>query len=103
MTSTSHSGCNDQDGTVDLCWCCGCSGNVEQMAHLGQHPEVAVCIRCAHSLSKWAWEIEDRSKTGPAAKTRHALRAARNAVVQRGWQNSPVLGGPIKWIGRRLP
>ena len=49
---------------MDLCWCCGCSGTVEQMAHLGQHPEVAVCIRCAHSLSKWAWEIEEGMSQG---------------------------------------
>ena len=30
---------------MDLCWCCGCSGNVDQMSHLGQHPEVAVCTK----------------------------------------------------------
>jgi hypothetical protein len=103
MTATSRGGRDDEAGTVDPCWCCGCSGNSEQMVHLGEHPEVAVCIRCAHSLSKWAWEIADRSKSGPAVKTRDALRAAREAVVRRGWQHSALLGGPIRWIGRWLP
>lgn len=103
MTTREHGGQTDDDGPAGVCWCCGCSGTDKRMVHLGEHPEVAVCIRCAHSLSKWAWELDDRSKSGPGVMARDAFRAARTAVVQRGWQDSPLLGGPIRWIGKWLP
>jgi hypothetical protein len=65
----------------------------EPMVHLGAHPEVAVCLRCAHSLSKWAWEIADESKSGIAVKTRDALRAGEDlscCVAGRALQCSAV-------------
>lgn len=73
------------------------------MVHLGNHPEVALCTRCARWAAKQAWAIEDRHKTGSLALLRHQLRAARQGVVSRGWQHHPLLGGPIRWLGRRLP
>lgn len=103
MTTAAHVEPSDMPGGPGVCWCCGCSGGDERMVHLGEHPEVAVCIRCAHSLSKWAWELDDESKSGPAVKVRDGFRAVRKAVMRRGWQNSRRFGGPLRWIGNRLP
>lgn len=73
------------------------------MVHLGNHPEVALCTRCARWTAKQAWEIEDQVKTGPLVLARNGLRAARRAVVKRGWQHSRLFGGPVRWLGKRLP
>ncbi len=58
------------------------------MVRLGNHPEATVCIRCAHSLSKRAWELEDRDRTSLASRTRDAFRSLRKTVVQRGWHHT---------------
>ncbi|BEP13625.1 hypothetical protein acdb102_19360 [Acidothermaceae bacterium B102] len=87
----------------NMCWCCGVSDDPARLVHLGDHPEVAVCTRCAHSISKWAWEIEDQSRTGPAVRGRDTFRRVRRLVVQRGWQNSPLIGRPLRWLGRHTP
>jgi hypothetical protein len=71
--------------------------------HLGNHPEVTVCIRCAHSISKWAWEIEDQSRTGIAVRARDGFRRLRRGVVQRGWHHHRLIGRPLRWIGRHTP
>jgi hypothetical protein len=73
------------------------------MVHLGNHPEVALCRACARWAAKQAWEIEDRSKTGLVVSARDRLRAARRGVIQRGWHRSPLIGRPLRWIGRHLP
>jgi hypothetical protein len=73
------------------------------MLHLGNHPEVAVCINCAHFLHKEATGIEDSSKAGLGPRARDAFRSVRRAVVQRGWHRSPLIGRPLKWLGRYLP
>lgn len=73
------------------------------MIHLANHPEVALCLRCGRWAAKQAWEIEDRAKTGPLVLARDRLRAARRAVVHRNWQHHPIFGGPLTWIGKRLP
>jgi hypothetical protein len=31
------------------------------------------------------------------------FRAVRREVIRRGWHHSPLVGGPIRWIGKRLP
>ena len=93
----------DGDATRFECWCCGAIEDRSRFVHLGNHPEVLLCVRCAHSVSKWAWEIEDQAKTGPLVMVRDGFRAARRGVIRRGWQHSRVFGGPIRWIGRRLP
>jgi len=93
----------DGDAKRSECWCCGAVDDPTRLVHLGNHPEVMLCIRCAHSVSKWAWEIEDQSKTGPLVVARDRLRAVRRAVIQGGWQHHSVFGGPIRWIGKRLP
>jgi hypothetical protein len=94
----------DQSGmNPSQCWCCGTSEDPARMVRLGNHPEVALCTRCARWAAKQAWAIEDRDRTGPGALLRHQLRAVRHSVVGRGWQHHRFLGGPIRWIGKRLP
>jgi hypothetical protein len=85
------------------CWCCGMSGNPAKMVHLGNHPEVTMCTRCAHSVSKWAWEIEDADRTGLAVRVRDQLRGMRKTVVRRGWHHSGLIGRPLRWLGKYLP
>jgi hypothetical protein len=85
------------------CWCCTSREADDRMVHLGTHPEVAVCVRCAHSLSKWAWEVEDRDKTGPGVAARNGFRKIRARVIRRGWHRSPVFGRWIRWVGKHLP
>ncbi|MGH8960231.1 MAG: hypothetical protein ACRDWT_03355 [Jatrophihabitantaceae bacterium] len=85
------------------CWCCGAIDDPARLVHLGNHPEVAVCTRCARSIAKWAWEIEDRSRTGLAVRARDRFRSVRRAVIARGWHRSRFVGGPLRWLGRHLP
>jgi hypothetical protein len=85
------------------CWCCGAIDDPARMVHLGNHPEVALCIRCARWASKEAWEIEDRRKTGLLVRARDRFRTLRRGVVLRGWHHHRLFGGPLRWIGRKLP
>jgi hypothetical protein len=73
------------------------------MVHLGNHPEVALCVGCARWAANQAWEIEDTNKTGPLVLARDRLRAARRHVVDKGWRRNRLLGGPLRWLGKRLP
>jgi hypothetical protein len=73
------------------------------MVHLGNHPEVTVCTGCARSVSKWAWEIEDQSRTGAAVRARDQFRRLRRGVVRRGWHRSRFIGRPLRWLGRHTP
>jgi hypothetical protein len=73
------------------------------MVRLGNHPEVTVCVRCAHSLSKWAWEMEDRGRTSAAAHARNAVRALRKSVVRHGWHHNRYVGRYLRWLGRYTP
>jgi hypothetical protein len=101
-TMVSRTTIEDPEIKPSECWCCGSTDDPVQMVHLGNHPEVALCRRCAHWASKQAWQIADRAKTGPLVFARERLRALRRAVVERGWQHLPVFGGPMRWIGERL-
>src|SRR5260370_22969148 len=56
------------------------SGNPAKMVHLGNHPEVTLCTRCAHSVSKG----RGRSKTPTAPGSRYA-HATSCAVCARLW------------------
>jgi hypothetical protein len=85
------------------CWCCGRIEEPARLVHLGNYPEVTVCIRCAHSISKWAAEIEDQSRTGIAVRVRDELRRLRKTVVARGWHHNRLIGRPLRWLGRRMP
>jgi hypothetical protein len=85
------------------CWCCGMIQPREKMARLGNHPEVAICIRCAYSVKTWAWEIEDQSRIGLLVRVRDRFRRARKTVMRKGWHQHPIIGQPLRWLGRRLP
>jgi hypothetical protein len=74
-----------------------------KMVSLGNHPEVAICIRCAHSVRNWTWEIEDQSRTGLRVRQRDRLRHARKHALRKAWHQHPILGGAMRWLGRRLP
>jgi hypothetical protein len=63
------------------CWCCGRIEDPAKLVHLGNHPDMTVCTRCAHSISKWAWEIEDQSTTGLPVRARDEFRRLRKAVA----------------------
>lgn len=93
----------DEPPGQSKCWCCGTIEDPAKLVHLGNHPEVTVCTRCAHSISKWAWEIEDDSRTGLAVRARDRFRRLRKTVVQRGWHHHPLIGRPLRWIGKHTP
>lgn len=63
---------------------------------------LAVLGVCAVA-AKEAWEIEDQGRTGPLVRARDRFRAIRRGVVDRGWHRHRVFGGPLRWVGKRLP
>jgi hypothetical protein len=73
------------------------------MIHLDNHPEVEMCRLCARWAAKEAWEIEDRDKTGVLASMRDRFRHLRRRVIDRNWHRHPVLGPPLRWLGKHLP
>jgi hypothetical protein len=93
----------DPDSARSECWCCGSIDDPTRMIHLGNHPEVMLCVRCGHWAAKQAWEIDDRGKTGPFVLARDRFRALRRSVIEHGWQDNRALGRPLRWIGKRLP
>jgi hypothetical protein len=100
---TTRTAVEDDRPDPSQCWCWGATDHPDRLVHLGNHPEVVVCTRCAHSLSKWAWEIEDRGRTGPAVRVRDAIRSVRRTVVQHGWHHNKVVGRGLRWLGRFTP
>ena len=93
----------DEASEAGRCWCCGATEQPARLVHLGNHPEVMVCIRCAHSLSKRAWEIEDEARTGLATQVRRRIRRVRKSVVRRGWHQNRLVGGALRRLGRLMP
>jgi hypothetical protein len=93
----------EQGPSRSECWCCGTNQLSEQMVHLGNRPEVALCLRCAHFVHKQAGGIEDRTRTGPLVTARGRLRQARRNVIQKGWHRHPLVGRPLRWLGRYMP
>jgi hypothetical protein len=85
------------------CWCCGHQRAESDVVRLGEHPEVAVCLGCAHFLHQRARGREDAARPSPASRVRDALRAGRRLVMRRGWHQAPVLGRVLRRLGQRLP
>jgi hypothetical protein len=85
------------------CWCCGQRRAAESVVHLGNHPEVVVCLRCAHFLHKQARGREDALRSSPTARVRDALRAVRWQVVRRGWHRKPGIGPLLRRLGKHTP
>ena len=84
------------------CWCCAQRQQGDTTVHLGSHPEVLVCLRCAHFLHQQAMAREDALHPSPAARVRDLLRSARTVVMQHRRHQNRVLGRPLRWLGRHL-
>ena len=92
----------DSDGQVP-CWCCGSSQPESSVVRLGNHPEVAVCLGCAHYLHQQARGREDALRPSSAASARDVLRTVRRFVIQHGWHQKPVIGSLLRRLGRHAP
>ena len=90
------------DGRVQ-CWCCDTVDDPNRMVHLGNHPEVQLCLRCAHFVHQQAWEIDDEGKRGPAALARDRFRNLRVEVMCRGRHQNKLIGGKLRWLSKYLP
>ncbi len=92
----------DWDGGV-RCWCCAELQPAEDVVHLGNHPEVAVCLECAHVLHQRARAVEDARHPSAASRARDGLRAVRRLVIAQRWHEKPGVGPVLRWLGARLP
>ena len=99
---TAQPSASESGGTAQ-CWCCGRHEQPDSVVHLGNHPEVAVCLRCARFLHQQARSREDALRTSPAARVRGRLRALRWVVIRHGWHQKPVIGPLLRWLGRLTP
>ena len=93
---------DESDGGV-RCWCCGVLQAVEDVVHLGDHPEVAVCLGCAHFLHQRARAVEDAQRPSAASRARNVLRSVRSLVIARRWHEKPGIGPVLRWLDARLP
>lgn len=100
---TAQTAMSELDGNVVQCWCCSSRGPADTMVRLGNHPEVALCLRCAHWVHRQARDREDAGRTSPTVRARNLLRAGRREVMRRGWHNHPVVGRALRRLGPRLP
>lgn len=94
---------DDHERHPAQCWCCGTTDDPARMVRLGNHPEVALCVRCARWVAKSASRIEDRDRTGPLVAARELIRVLRRGIVERGWQRSRLFGRALRWLGKYLP
>lgn len=85
------------------CWCCGSTYPEAELVHLGNHPEVAVCVGCSQWLRRRAVRRHDNRRWSPGARARSAVDGVRAAVIQRGWHERGVLGKLLRRIDRFLP
>lgn len=93
----------DELASRSECWCCGAIEDSAKVVHLGNHPEVALCMRCARWASKQANEIEDSSRTGLAVMLRNRARVARGVVIHKGWHRIPIIGAALRQLGPHTP
>ena len=70
-TTAAEGAAGDTSGGGDTdCWCCGQRYPNEQLVRLGSHPEVAVCVRCAHFLHQQAVHREDALRPSIGSRLR---------------------------------
>lgn len=82
------------------CWCCGQSRSAQTLVHLGNHPEVNICVSCVHFLQRRA---RDQQANVLRQTLRGAAESVRGQVIAQGWHERPVLGRALKWLNRNLP
>jgi hypothetical protein len=82
------------------CWCCGQQKSEDTLVHLGQHPEVGICISCVQFLRRRA---KDKQATAMRQTLRGAAESVRRHVIKRGWHQHPVIGPALQWLNRHLP
>ena len=85
------------------CWCCGEQRPAASVVHLNSHPEVGVCLGCAHFLQRRATQRLDEMYPSIGSRMRTPVRKVRAIVVEHGWLNKPLVGGILRWMGRHLP
>src|SRR6185295_3069781 len=90
--SFAHAAVDPLSNRPSQCWCCGKIEDPEKLVHLGNHPEVTLCTRCAHWVHKNAVEIEDLARTGIRVRVRARMRHARHTVVEHGWHERRLIG-----------
>jgi hypothetical protein len=76
--------------------------SVDHVVRLGANAEVT-CACAARILHQQASGREDALRRSPACRMRDGLRAARRAVINRGWQHKPVVGRLLRRLGPRVP
>ena len=89
----------DQAGESS-CWCCGRTRPEDDLVHLGNHPEVGICLNCVHFLRRRA---RDRQATMLRQQLRGAAESVRGQVMAHGWHERPVIGPALLWLNRHLP
>jgi hypothetical protein len=82
------------------CWCCGQIRSEDALVHLGDHPEVGICINCVHFLRRRA---RDHQATVVRQRLQAAAESVHGEVMARGWHRRPVTGGAFRWLDRHLP
>jgi hypothetical protein len=85
------------------CWCCGQLQKLTDVVQLGNHPEVKLCLGCAHYVHQRARTLEDEARPTPMARGRNWLRAGRRVVMRREWHRKPVIGAIVRRLGSRTP
>lgn len=90
------------DGSV-LCWCCGEQQDESSVVRLGDHPEVTLCLGCAHFVHRRAQALEDVGARALASRARGVVRAGESFVIRHGLQHRPLIGPVLRWLGPRLP
>ena len=54
-------------------------------------------------LHQQAGQREDALRASIASQLQDGLRWARRVVMDHGWHRRPLIGRPLRWLGRRLP
>jgi hypothetical protein len=100
---TAHTAQDHAETSSPQCWCCGASKNDNELVHLGNHPEVGICTRCAHWVHRRGTQLDDAQHPSIAARLRSIVHALRTAIVNKGWHERGLLGTLLRRIDRHLP
>jgi hypothetical protein len=100
---TAHAAHDYDESSQPRCWCCGADKSDNELVHLGNHPEVGICPRCAHWVHRRGTQLEDAKHPSIAARLRAIVHALRTAVINKGWHQGGFLGTLLRRIDRYLP